>query len=72
MSIKDRLCPQVILIFRAQIEPEEILVGFQWLDFWPWNDCKTVYPGSIPGVASTHKIFSFSFHQLLPVLSSRA
>jgi hypothetical protein len=56
MSIKDRLCPQAILIFRAQIEPEEILVGFQWLDFWPWNDCKTVYPGSIPGVASSFSL----------------
>ena len=33
--------------------------------------CKTVYPGSIPGVASTFKIFPFNFHYLLPVLSNR-
>jgi hypothetical protein len=33
--------------------------------------CKTVYPGSIPGVASTLKMFSFNVHYLLPVLSNR-
>ena len=34
-------------------------------------DCKSAYPGSIPGVASTSKTLPFDFHYLLPVLSNR-
>jgi hypothetical protein len=53
MDTKNRLCPQMTVIVHDYCKPAEILVSAQWVEFWPPSDCKTVYPGSIPGVAST-------------------